>query len=78
MSKKQLTVGDLREFIKDLPDDMSLSITITDGDEATYEFSPDLNVLKDSDGNGTLLDFDVGEIEDLEYVDPDLLDTYLD
>ena len=34
--------------------------------------------MKDSSGTPTLLDFDIGELEDLEYVDPDLIDVYTD
>ena len=78
MSKPRVTVGDLKRFLETVPDDLELSISITDGDEATYEFNPDLNVMKDSSGTPTLLDYDIGELEDLEYVDPDLIDVYTD
>lgn len=64
-----MTNGDLIKILRSFPEDLDVTLTLTDGEEVTVEFRP--YVLADT----KILDLDIGDIQDLEVIERD--DVYV-
>ena len=76
-----IKVKELKEFLNGLPpeyDELGLSITFDEKGETDmhFEFNPDLMIIENAKGVPTLLDFDIGDIDELDYVEDKLLPKY--
>ena len=61
--------GKLIEILRSFPEDLDVTLTLTDGEEVTVEFKPDILASE------TTLDLDIGDIQDLEVIERD--DVYI-
>ena len=61
--------SELIEILRSFPEDLDVTLTLTDGEEVTVEFKPDILASE------TTLDLDIGDIQDLEVIGRD--DVYI-